>query len=167
MISGPELINLAECHLAGRRIQTTLAANETVRLWKIFMPGVKAIPGRMNGDLYSVRIYPAGLQMNSFTPDTPFEEWAAVSIDSGARIPEDLEILLVKAGLYAVFTIRGTAADFIGSARKIYTDWLPASGYDLDDRPHITVMGDSYVPDDPASVEEFWVPVRQVSKTIQ
>jgi len=160
MITGPELINLSECHLAGRRIQTSLAANETVHLWRTFMPGVKSISGRMNGDFYSVRIYSAGLEMESFTPDTPFEEWAAVRIDSGARIPEDMEILLMESGLYAVFTIRGTAADFMWSARHIYLDWLPKSGHRLDDRPHFTLMGEKYLPDDPGSEEEFWIPVR-------
>ncbi|WP_339791455.1 GyrI-like domain-containing protein [uncultured Imperialibacter sp.] len=42
----------------------------------------------------------------------------------------------------------------------IFGTWLPASAYDLDDRPHFEVLGDNYKNNDPTSEEEIWIPIR-------
>ena len=65
----------------------------------------------------------------------------------------------LPGGTYAVFEHRGPAAAFPATARQIYGVWLPGSGYRLDARPHLAVMGPGYRPDDPDAVEEVWVPV--------
>jgi AraC family transcriptional regulator len=43
----------------------------------------------------------------------------------------------------------------------IFTRWLPASGYQLDNRPHFEILGDKYKNNDPESEEEIWIPVRK------
>jgi AraC family transcriptional regulator len=42
-------------------------------------------------------------------------------------------------------------------------DWLPDSGFELDNRPHFAVMGEKYKRDDDASEEEIWIPVRPLA----
>jgi len=44
--------------------------------------------------------------------------------------------------------------------QKIYTVWLPASDYVLDNRPHFEVLGDKYKNNDPSSEEEVWIPIK-------
>jgi AraC family transcriptional regulator len=39
---------------------------------------------------------------------------------------------------------------------------LPASGYELDDRPHFEILGERYKNNDPDSEEELWFPVRKL-----
>ncbi|RYE38364.1 MAG: GyrI-like domain-containing protein, partial [Sphingobacteriales bacterium] len=42
----------------------------------------------------------------------------------------------------------------------IFTEWLPNSAYELDDRPHFELLGSKYKNDDAESEEEIFVPVR-------
>jgi AraC family transcriptional regulator len=72
-----------------------------------------------------------------------------------------MEPLEIPEGLYAVFHYKGdqkNAADFF---RKIYTEWLPNSGYVLDHRPQFEILGGKYKTNDPNSEEEIWIPVKE------
>jgi AraC family transcriptional regulator len=44
----------------------------------------------------------------------------------------------------------------------MFREWLPASGYELDDRPHFEILGERYKNNDPDSEEELWFPVRKL-----
>jgi AraC family transcriptional regulator len=37
---------------------------------------------------------------------------------------------------------------------------VPASNYDLDDRPHFEILGDKYKNGDPNSEEDIWIPIK-------
>jgi AraC family transcriptional regulator len=41
----------------------------------------------------------------------------------------------------------------------IYSTWLPASGYALDNRPHFELLGEKYKQGSPHSEEEIWIPI--------
>jgi AraC family transcriptional regulator len=65
----------------------------------------------------------------------------------------------LNGGLYAVFNYKGLNTDnriFI----HIFTEWLPSSGYVLDERPHFEILGEKYKNNDPESEEEIWIPVK-------
>ena len=40
------------------------------------------------------------------------------------------------------------------------TEWLPNSGYEIDNRPHFQVMGETYKNGSPDSEEDFYVPLK-------
>lgn len=42
----------------------------------------------------------------------------------------------------------------------IFSDWLPKSDYELDERPHFEILDEKYKNDDPNSEEEIWIPIR-------
>ena len=74
-------------------------------------------------------------------------------------MPEAMETFVLPGGLYAVFDYRGSSGDAARIFRYIFAEWLPASDYLLDERPHFEVLGERYKNNDPHSEEEIWIPV--------
>lgn len=138
----------------------SFANNRTAELWKNFMPRRKEILHTVNRFLYSVECYPDPFFFRSFDPLKPFTKWAAVEVTGTQQVPEGMETLLIPQGLYAVFLYRGKASEGEKAYRYIFSEWLPASSYVLDHRPHFALMGDHYKHDDQESEEELWIPVK-------
>ncbi len=154
----PKIRSISEKHLIGLRIQTTLADNQTQELWQSFKPRVREIQEVLPNAFFSVQIFS---HQGPFTPQTPFEKWAAVEVGELKALPTGLEVLTVPAGLYAVFIHQGLPSDFPKTSQFIFGSWLPNSDYELDNRPQFEIMDDQYRPDDPGAEEEVWVPVRK------
>jgi AraC family transcriptional regulator len=157
----PEIRTTRLKQLAGARIQTSLINNKTFELWSGFMPRRKEITNAAGTELYSVQVYPASYSFSRFDPAALFDKWAAVEINDTAKIPAEMETLLLPAGLYAVFIHKGAADTAPQTFGYIYGTWLPASAYELDTRPHFEILGDKYKNNDPSSEEEVWVPIRK------
>lgn len=150
---------LEEKKFVGRRQIMSMQDNQTYALWSSFMPHVKKIPHRIGSELYSIEIYPAAYFEN-YHPEATFEKWAAVEISSQSALPEGMESLNTARGRYAVFVHRGPASTAPQTYQYIFGEWLPASGYQLDHRPHFAIMGEQYKNDDLESEEELWIPVK-------
>jgi AraC family transcriptional regulator len=153
---------LDEKKLVGKRVQMSFAINTTKELWQSFMPGLKQVTNRIGTELFSAEVYPP-LFFQHYNVNTNFEKWAAVEVAGHDSIPPGMEAIVFPAGLYAVFIHKGTAAKGEATYRYIYMDWLPDSGFELDNRPHFAVMGEKYKRDDDASEEEIWIPVRPLA----
>jgi AraC family transcriptional regulator len=145
--------------LAGKNMLMSFADNRTPELWKSFMPLRKSILHTVGTDLYSLQIYPTGF-FDNFSPSTIFEKWAAIEVGEKLHVPDGLKLFDLPGGLYAVFTYRGRSTEGAVALTYIMKDWLPQSSYLLDDRPHFELLGEKYRNDDPASEEEFWIPVK-------
>jgi AraC family transcriptional regulator len=152
--------NIGEKKLIGMSRTMSLSANETTTLWQNFMPRRKEIENGASSYLFSVEVYKPGY-FKEFDPNQTFVKWAAAEVSQVSRLPSAMELLLIPAGPYAVFEYKGRAAGAAESYRWIFTEWLPASGFSLDDRPHFAVMGEKYRHDHPESEEEIWIPVKQ------
>lgn len=152
---------LPEKKLIGRSIQTSFAANRTTELWKSFMPIIKQLDLPVQPFLYSVEIYNDRSFFNNFDPSKTFEKWAAVEADVWSDPSDDLQTLILPTGLYAVFIHKGPASEGFNTYEFIFKNWLPQSGYILDNRPHFAWMGEKYKNNEPDSEEEIWIPVSQ------
>lgn len=153
------LETLTEKKLVGKRIKMSFAGNKTFELWRAFMPRRREIENAVGAELYSVEIYDPGFH-SPFDPQREFEKWAAVEVADFTRVPDRMESLTIPEGLYAVFLHRGPAREGERTYRYIFENWLPGSGFSLDDRPHFAVMGEKYKPDAADSEEEIWIPVK-------
>lgn len=159
-MGGPKIISALQKKMVGMRIMTSLSIDDPIVLWKEFMPRRNEIRNAFNSGNYSIQIYPRGVEMSSFTPHTPFEKWAAVEVREFHEIPEGMEIISIPAGQYAVFLHKGITATFPQTMRYIFSDWLPSSGFLLDDRPHFEFMDERYLgPMNSKSEEEVWIPI--------
>ncbi|MEI6822727.1 MAG: GyrI-like domain-containing protein [Bacteroidota bacterium] len=155
----PRIETLIKKILIGKRIAMTFSENKTFDLWHGFMPRRKEIKNNIGTDLYSIKVYEPSY-FTSFNPAKEFDNWAAVEVKDFDIVPEEMETIILKEGLYAVFNYKGLSTD--GSIfQYIYSTWLPNSDYLLDDRPHFEVLGDKYKNNDPNSEEEIWVPIKR------
>ena len=155
----PRLLLLPATTLVGLNRPMSLARNETAGLGRSFMPRRTTIANQIGTDLFSVQQYPADY-FDGFEPATQFVKWAAVAVSVPNEVPPGMAVLLLPAGLYAVFDYRGLPSEGAQMFRYIFQTWLPASDYLLDDRPHFERLGPAYDPQSPDSEEEIWVPVR-------
>jgi len=145
--------------LVGKHITMSFVENKTFQLWSSFMPERKEIKNPIDSNLYSLEVFPVGY-FNHFDPKNTFEKWAAIEVSDFNEVPLNMEILIIPIGMYAVFIHKGPATEAEKTYHFIFTEWLPNSEYNVDDRPHFAVMTEKYKKDDPDSEEEIWIPVK-------
>ena len=143
----------------------TMKNDQTKALWEKFIPFLPLLKGRASPDLISMQRFPSGFDMSHFNENTVFHKWAGAEVKSLKDVPEGLEHHVIEEGLYAVFLHRGPAAEFPKTAAFIYGQWLPNSGYVLDDREHFELLPPGYRPDHMEATEEVWIPVRKANKS--
>lgn len=151
---------LAVKKLVGKRMIMTFSNNKTVELWRSFMSERKEINNNIGTELYSIQLY-APTFFDHFNPDEAFEKWAAMEVTDFETIPVGMNSFTLPGGLYAVFSYKGAASNGANAFQYILGSWLPASGFQLDNRPHFEVLGEKYKNEDPESEEEIWIPVKQ------
>ncbi|MCW4469888.1 GyrI-like domain-containing protein [Flavobacterium sp. MFBS3-15] len=156
----PQIKSIPPKKLIGSRLNMSYANNWTFKLWNGFMPRRKEIANAVGTDMFSLQIYPEGFHAH-FSPETEFEKWAAVEVTDFDAHPEGMETLELAGGQYAVFSYTGTPEEAVPFYSFIFNDWLPSSGYVLDNRPHFEVLGEKYKNGSPESEEEVWVPVKE------
>ena len=153
----PRIEVLKEKMLVGKKIKMSLADNKTFELWRSFMPERMKIQNKLSSDLISMRVYNEPVNLRNINQQ--FEKWAAVEVADFNDVPAAMKIFTLPAGLYAAFDYKGLNTDnsiFI----YIFKEWLPASSYLLDERPHFEVLGEKYKNNDPSSEEEIWIPIK-------
>jgi AraC family transcriptional regulator len=151
---------IAEKKMAGKPASMSLIQNSTGSLWAGFMPKLKEIKNRVSSGLYSLQVYPDDYFRN-FNPAASFTKWALTEVSSCDELPEGISSFLLPAGNYAVFIHKGDSTRFPQTLQLIFNEWLPVSGYLLDNRPHFELLGERYKNNDPESEEEVWIPIRQ------
>lgn len=147
--------------LIGMRASMSVAQDGTAILWQRFMPRRNEVSNAIGEALYSVQNF-AGLGgFENFTPETVFEKWAAVEVRQGEAVPAGMEAFLLRGGRYAVFDHQGPPSEFPKTLHYIFSDWLPQSEWQLDDREHFEVLLPGWRADDPEAREEVWIPIRR------
>jgi AraC family transcriptional regulator len=144
--------------LIGKSQTMTFANDQSVAMWQSFMPRRYEINNRQGEELYSAQVYPKDFD---FGLHTSFTKWATVAVKENTSTPEGMETLLIPEGVYAVFLYKGIPAEAEPFFRYIFSEWLPASEYVLDNRPHFEILGEKYKHNDPTSEEEVWIPVKK------
>ncbi len=157
----PRIEILSPKKLVGMKTQMSLVNNQTRDLWMAFSPRKKEIQ-LVDQDLYSVEIYPDENYFRAFNPAREFEKWAAVEVSDFEVVPEGMYSLTIPQGEYAVFHYQGRPSEVPQFFQTIFGVWFPNSPYAIDTRPHFAVMGEKYKGEDPASEEDFWIPIYRV-----
>jgi AraC family transcriptional regulator len=160
MIEEPKIINFPETRLIGSRIRMSFLNDRTSELWRGFRVVRPAITGRIGGESYSVKVYDASYSFSSFDPSAEFDKWAAVAVSDDAEVPDDLGSLIIPAGKYAEFTHVGPASAASRTFGYIFAEWLPASEFEPDLRPHFEILPEGYDPFDEKAEEKVLIPIR-------
>ncbi len=149
--------DIEDKQLIGMHEKMSLANNKTGKLFSTFMPRRKEILNLVNKDVFALQIYPQDYFLN-FDPSNEFTKWALAEVSTVKELPNGMEVFELKGGQYAVFNYKGLSSD--GSIfHYIFTDWLPNSDYELDNRPHFEILGEKTKVNDPNSEEEIWIPI--------
>ena len=154
----PKIIKISETKIIG--LKSTMHHGEygkIVALWKRFMRNAKAIKNRVNKDFIAMQSYP---DFNNLKAS--YDIWASVEVKDTNAIANGMETFTIPKGDYAVFLHKGL--DAAATYQQIMTEWLPNSGYKIDDRPHFQVMGEMYKNGSPDSEEDFYVPIQLIKK---
>jgi AraC family transcriptional regulator len=157
----PTIVTIPSKMLVGKRLTMSLNNNTTQQLWQSFLPLLKTIPNVLGTDKYSMQVYPDNY-FTAFNPAVQFDKLAAVEVSSFNNVPNGMECITLPSGLYAVFHYKGNPANGAEVFKEILMEWLPQSGYELDNRIHFEVLGEKYKQGSDASEEQICVPVRRV-----
>jgi len=152
----PTILDLSAKKMIGLSLTMSFAQDQTPILWKSFMPNRNKVQNRKNEDYYSLQIFPNDY-FKFFNPITPFVKWALVEVSDFENIPEGMESFTLEPGKYAVFHHKGVDKSIF---QYIYGVWLPASGYQMDNRPHFEILGAKYKNGDPNSEEDIYIPIK-------
>ena len=157
----PRIERISQKTLVGKKLRMSLADNKTSELWKSFMPRRKEIASKKNNEMVSLQVYNEPVRLDNLKQE--FEKWALAEVSDFENVPNGMETFDLAGGLYAVFHYKGLNTDnriFI----YIFSDWLPKSDYELDERPHFEILGEKYKNGDSNSEEEIWIPNKSRSK---
>jgi AraC family transcriptional regulator len=152
----PQFVSIEPKKLLGICLGMSLAENRTGELWRSFMPRLKEIETRVGNNLYSLQVYDEDY-FQHLDPTREFEKWALTEVKNFSVIPDEMEPFELPGGLYAVFQHKGMGTEIF---QHIFSEWLPNSGYALDNRPHFEILGEKYKQGSPDSEEEIWIPVK-------
>lgn len=144
--------------LVGQKLHMSIAMNKTGELFRSFMPRRKEVKQLKDQIVYDLRVYPAGY-FKPFNPTALFVKWALVEVDGVDTIPEGMEVFHLAGGEYAVFKPATGALD-PNIFQYIFGQWMPKSGYILDDRPHFERLDSKGIRNNPEAEEEFWIPIK-------
>ena len=142
----------------GKNLSFTYADYRAFELWRSFMPRRNEIKNTLGTELFNIQINPDNFDFN---PQTEFIKWAVVSVTDFDFLPEGMQSLIVEEGLYAVFIYKGDQSGIAAFFNSIYTEWLPNSDYELENRPQFEILGEKYKNNSPDSEEEIWIPIKK------
>lgn len=152
----PKIITLKEKKVIGMSSEMLIHQHQKiVELWKRFMPRKHEIKNVLNQELIALQNY---THFGNF--DKPYQIWAVIEVSEISSVPNDMESYIIPEGVYAVFPHKGMNAS--ETYQKIMSEWLPNSGYAIDDRPHFQVMGEKYKNGSPDSEEDFYIPIKSI-----
>ena len=153
----PTIKTFSATKFIGKKLAFSYSDYRIGELWSSFMPRKHEIQNQLSQDLFNIQVNPTGF---SFQPDEIFVKWAAVSVSNFDFVPNEMEILEIPEGLYAVFLHKGDASKARETFGYIFGVWLPNSEFELDQRPHFEILGEKYKNNDPNSEEEIWIPIK-------
>ena len=151
----PVILNFDGAVLCGASEAMSLQTFTPWTLWPRVMPRLAQIRNRTSQDLISLRNF-NGIPVFGPQANPDFTYWCGVEVLEANKGFEHLEI---PAGTYAVFHYKGLSSDST-IWRYIYSQWLPNSEWELDERPHFERLGSKYKNDDPTSEEDIYIPIR-------
>ncbi|MBL0954771.1 MAG: GyrI-like domain-containing protein [Leptospira sp.] len=158
-----KIVTIEQKYLVGKKLEMSLTNPFTPILWKSFQPIIPKILHRNSNELISLSVYPSDY-FQSFDPNAKFQKWAAVEVSKFSDFLPETEGFTLLSGLYAEFLYKGLPNEAGPFFHSIFTNWLPNSNFQLDNRPHFEVMGEKYKNDAPDSEELVYIPIQHTSK---
>jgi len=155
------IVQTDKIFIIGVKAEASFSTNGQVtgQLARQFMPRQKEIKNRKDNFSLSLQNYD-DFDFKNFSPTTSFEKWIGVETTDLNDIPIGMQSLEIKASRYLVIDFKGSIPEFIKQWQYIHSKWLPASEFELDDRPHFERLSPNYNPMQEVNEEEIWIPIK-------
>ena len=86
---------------------------------------------------------------------------AGVVLRDAVAASDEIEVVEAPGGRYACYRHVGPYSEIVGAFQKLYREWLPASGFQPDDRPALDICrSDPRVTPEKELVTDLLLPVR-------
>ena len=153
-----QIVQVSKMFVVG--ISINMQRHETHKiktLWQQFSPRKSEITNLVNSKSIAMQTFTLNEKKE---PNNNFNMWACVEVSKLTDVPSDMKAFTIPKGEYIKVLHKGMDAG--KTYRRIMTEWLPNSGYAIDDRPHFQVMGDKYKNGSPDSEEDFYIPIKLI-----
>ncbi len=147
----PRFVALPAFTLVGMMMRVRPGGKVPGQLWDEFGPRMGEIKHVTGPDMAY------GLTANMDMGSGEFDYMAGLQVSSADGMPAGMVSYDVPAQTYAVFPC--TIPTLREVFDHIYGIWLPASGYARTAGPELELYGETFDPQDPASVFEVYIPV--------
>jgi AraC family transcriptional regulator len=157
MLPEPLICTVSAKTLVGDMLEMSFDNIQTPILWRNFMPRRNQISNAISSDLYSVQILK---KFEVPTPQSEFEKWACVEVTEVADIPQNMKLLTIPEGLYAIFHYNGSDTEGYKVFQWIFNQWLPNTIYEFDNRPQFEILNEKYKRNNVDSEEDIYIPIK-------
>lgn len=156
--------NILPKKVVGNKIifKISQSAEKIPTLWQQFMPKKHLIKNKVNTNTLSILVSETKIGFSKIDPNQVIERWAGLEVYDFSDIPDSMEEITLKGGLYAVFAHKGNAANFRITMKQVLDNWLPDSGYEIDIREQFEILPEGYNFTNPNAEEEVWLPVKKL-----
>jgi AraC family transcriptional regulator len=107
------------------------------RLWQRFEAWCRA-QGLLDG---THALYGISQDSPDLTPPDKLRYDACIAVDAAFRPAAEVGAQTLRGGPFAGTSFRGTGAEIHGAWMRLYGEWLPASGWQADERPALELYG--------------------------
>lgn len=154
----PTFIELGEKKVVGCAIYTSGTQTDFPNIWDVFMKRIKDIPNVLNPTVnYAVEFYGT-----EFMSESKWFYMPCVEVSSFDEIPMIMVAKSIPAARYAVFKHVGIVSGIPDLYSRIYKEWLPSSDFELAFDFDMELYDERFTEmDDPESVMEIYIPVRE------
>ncbi len=129
----PSTVKIEDKKLIGMKIATSINNSRSAELWSKFTCRINEIENRVDQNkFYEFRIPDEDFDLNNFTEDTDFYEFAGTEVENFDNIPDGMLSQTIPGGNYIVFTHKGKTSDLFKIYEYIWGTWLPNSGYNVE-----------------------------------
>ncbi len=141
----PLTVKIKEKKIIGMKTGTSLKNSRIADLWTKFACRIGEIQNRTDkNNYYEFRIPEEDFDLNKFTEDTEFFEFAGVEVSDFEYIPDEMLSQTIPGGDYAVFTHKGKTEDLFKIYEYIWGTWVPNSGFNVDLRYDFELYGERF-----------------------
>lgn len=136
---------------------TDKSMNEIPDLWRNFGTRIVAISNPAGSGAY-------GVSYGRADDEEGFAYIVGVEVNDASVVPDDFDTLKIPALQMAVFPHDGDVSELSGTIHLVWTEWLPESGYQFDERGRggiyqIERYTDAFDPASGRGGMEIWIPV--------
>ena len=121
-------------------------------------PGIHLIKNRIGSEKFRYK-YIQKRVLSILWSKNIFTKWALVPVSTFDCIPDGMSSFVIPSGWYARFHYKGHPAAGASFFQTIFTQWVPKSGYQIDERPHFEMLGDRYDNNSVDSEEDVYIPI--------